>query len=32
MAQVVQEMMTRHAPQLKTSAKGAKDLILPVVG
>ncbi|MFO7877204.1 MAG: hypothetical protein R6U55_11555 [Desulfovermiculus sp.] len=32
MAQVIQEMMTRHAPQLKTSDKGAKDLILPVVG
>ncbi len=30
MAQVIQELMTRHAPQLKTSDKGAKDLVLPV--
>ena len=29
-AQVIQELMTRHAPQLKTSVKGAKDLVLPV--
>ena len=32
MAQVIQELMTRHAPQLKTSDKGAKDLVLPVAG
>ncbi|MBS3780159.1 MAG: hypothetical protein KGY41_07160 [Desulfovermiculus sp.] len=30
MAQVIQELMTRHAPQLKTSDQGAKDLVLPV--
>ena len=30
MAAVVQELMERHAPQLKTSEKGAKDLVLPV--
>jgi hypothetical protein len=30
--QVLQELMTRHAPQLKTSDKGAKDLVLPVAG
>lgn len=28
-AQVVQEIMGRHAPNLKTSNKGAKDLVLP---
>lgn len=31
MAQVIQELMARHAPQLKASGKGAKDLVLPVV-
>jgi len=30
MAAVVQELMQRHAPQLKTSERGAKDLVLPV--
>ncbi len=30
-AQVVQELMQRHAPQLKTSKKGPADLVLPVV-
>lgn len=30
MAQVIQELMARHAPQLRTSEKGAKDLVLPV--
>ncbi len=29
-ASVIQELMARHAPELKTSAKGAKDLVLPV--
>ena len=32
MAQVIQELMGRHAPQLKFSGKGPADLILPVVG
>jgi hypothetical protein len=32
MASVIQEIMARHAPELKTSPKGAADLILPVVG
>jgi hypothetical protein len=31
MAQVVQELMARHAPQLKSSLKGPADLVLPVV-
>lgn len=31
MAQVIQELMNRHAPQLKTSAKGAQDLVLPII-
>ncbi len=31
-AQVVGELMERHAPELKTSKKGADDLIMPVVG
>jgi len=30
MAAIVQEIMGRHAPQLKTSERGAKDLVLPV--
>jgi len=30
MAAVVHELMQRHAPQLKTSERGAKDLVLPV--
>ena len=30
MASIVQEIMERHAPELKTSEKGAKDLVLPV--
>ncbi len=30
-AQIVQELMTRHAPQLKTSKRGPEDLVLPVV-
>ncbi len=29
MASVIQEIMARHAPELKTSLKGAADLILP---
>ena len=29
-ASVVQELMQRHAPELKASEKGAKDLVLPV--
>lgn len=29
-ASIVMEIMERHAPQLKTSPRGAKDLILPV--
>jgi len=32
MASIVQEIMERHSPQLKTSAKGAADLVLPVPG
>jgi hypothetical protein len=32
MAQVIQELMARHAPELKSSAKGPADLVLPVVG
>jgi hypothetical protein len=28
-ASIVQEIMARHAPQLKTSEKGAADLVLP---
>ena len=31
LAQIVMELMQRHAPQLKTSEKGAADLVLPVV-
>ena len=31
-ASIVQEIMERHAPELKTSEKGAEDLILPVPG
>ena len=31
LAQIVMELMERHAPQLKTSPKGAADLVLPVV-
>jgi len=31
MASVVQELMQRHAPSLKMSAKGPSDLVLPVV-
>jgi len=31
-ASIVQEIMGRHAPQLKTSEKGAADLVLPVPG
>ncbi|MCF8049604.1 MAG: hypothetical protein K9L59_00090 [Desulfobacterales bacterium] len=31
-AQVVNELMARHAPELKTSEKGPADLVLPVVG
>ena len=30
MASIIQEIMERHAPELKTSEKGAKDLVLPV--
>lgn len=30
MASVIQEIMARHAPELKTSPKGAADLVLPV--
>lgn len=30
MASVIQEIMERHAPESKTSEKGAKDLVLPV--
>ena len=30
-AQIVQELMSRHAPQLKVSERGPKDLVLPVV-
>jgi hypothetical protein len=31
-ASIVMEIMERHAPQLKTSPKGAKDLVLQVPG
>lgn len=31
-AQIVMEIMERHAPQLKTSPRGAADLVQPVVG
>lgn len=31
-AAIVQEIMEKHAPQLKTSKKGAADLVLPVLG
>lgn len=31
LAQIVMELMTRHAPDLKTSPWGAADLVLPVV-
>lgn len=31
LAGIVMEMLDRHAPQLKTSPKGAKDLVLPKV-
>lgn len=31
-ASIVLEIMGKHAPQLKTSPKGAKDLVLPVPG
>ena len=30
MASIVQEIMERHAPELKTSEKGPDDLVLPV--
>lgn len=30
-AQIVMEIMGRHAPELKTSSKGATDLVTPVV-
>ncbi len=30
-AQIVMEIMNRHAPELKTSAKGPSDLVLPQV-
>ncbi len=30
-ASIVMELMERHAPQLKTSAKGPSDLVLPVI-
>jgi hypothetical protein len=30
-AQIVMELMERHAPELKTSPKGAADLVVPVV-
>jgi hypothetical protein len=30
-AQIVQEIMDRHAPELKTSPQGAADLVLPVI-
>ena len=30
MASIVQEIMERHGPELKTSEKGAKDLVVPV--
>jgi hypothetical protein len=31
-AQIVGELMERHAPELRTSPKGAADLVLPVAG
>ena len=31
-AQIVSELMERHAPELKTSPKGAADLVPPVAG
>ena len=31
-ASIVLEIMEKHAPQLKTSPKGAEDLVLPVLG
>lgn len=31
-ASIVMEIMENHAPELKTSGKGAADLVLPVVG
>jgi hypothetical protein len=31
MASIILEIMDKHVPQLKTSAKGAKDLVLPAV-
>jgi len=31
MVSIVEEIMRKHAPQLKTSEKGAKDLVLPVL-
>ncbi len=31
-AQIVSELMERHAPEMKTSPKGAADLVPPVVG
>ena len=31
LAQIVMEIMEKHAPQLKTSPKGPKDLVLPVI-
>ena len=32
MASIVQEIMQRHAPELKTSGKGPGDLVLPMPG
>ncbi len=32
MASIIQEIMERHAPELKTSEKGPDDLVLPVPG
>jgi hypothetical protein len=32
MAQVINELMARHAPGLRPSKQGPADLILPVVG
>jgi len=31
MVSILEEIMRKHAPQLKTSEKGAKDLVLPVL-
>lgn len=31
-ASIVQEIVQRHAPELKISGKGASDLVLPVTG